>query len=148
MTGTQFGRYVFLVETVSNTAVSLTASVDAEDLAAASVTVPATGTAGQDVAVTYTADNLSDLAVTQDWYDSLYLTQGATLDSSAILLDRVYITSPVAAHGSYTETLDVPLPGVLPGNYHVILFVQQPRPGARRQPQQQSAPQRDGFRNH
>jgi hypothetical protein len=39
------------------------------------------------------------------------------------VLTRVERTTPVPAHGSYTVALNVPLPGVLPGDYHLILFV-------------------------
>src|SRR5262249_347463 len=56
-------------------------------------------------------------------FDSLYLTQGTTLDATAVLLTRVERTTTVAADGSYTVTLNVPLPGLVPGSYHPILFV-------------------------
>ena len=123
VTGTSFGRYAFLVETIANDAVTLTATMSAEDLAAGTIVASVTGVAGQDVSITYTAANLSDVAISGDWFDSLYLTQSDTLDASAVVLDRIERTTPVPAYGSYTVTLDVPLPGVLPGNYHVILFV-------------------------
>ena len=51
-------------------------------------TIAATGTAGQAVNVTYIVDNLSDIAVSGDWFDSLYLTQGTTLDANAVLLTQ------------------------------------------------------------
>ena len=123
VTGTGSGRYVFFVETLSDTAVTLTTATTSEDLAASSITIAPTGTAGQDVNVTYTVDNLSDIPVSGDWFDSIYLTQGTTLDATAVLLTRVERTTTVAADGSYTVALNVPLPGLVPGGYHPILFV-------------------------
>jgi hypothetical protein len=66
VTGTSSGRHAFFVETVSDTAVTLTAAVSAEDLAASTLVVPATGTAGQDAIITYTVDNISNVTVTGD----------------------------------------------------------------------------------
>ncbi len=123
VTGTGAGRYLFFVETLGDTAVTLTTSATSEDLAASSLAVGASGTAGQDIDVTYTVDNLSNIAVSGDWFDSVYLTQHTTLDSTAVLLTRVERTSTIAANGSYTVTLSVPLPGLLPGPYYPILFV-------------------------
>lgn len=121
--GTSFGRFTFFSETVGDTAVMLTATTAVEDLSATSVTFDPTGTPGENVNVSYTVTNLSDVAVSGDWFDSLYLTQGTTLDASAVLLTRVERTTTVAANGGYTVNLIVPVPGVLPGDYHVILFV-------------------------
>jgi hypothetical protein len=43
------------------------------------------------------------------------------LDSSAVLLGRVKHSGAVAAGGTYQGTLTAALPGVLPGNYSVIV---------------------------
>jgi RHS repeat-associated protein len=123
VTGTAAGRYVFFVETLGDTAVTLTTATTSEDLAASSITINGTGIAGQDVNVRYTVDNLSSMPVSGDWFDSIYLTEGTTLDATAVLLTRVERTTTVPADGSYTVTLSVPLPGLLPGSYHPILFV-------------------------
>src|SRR5207302_689854 len=72
--------------------------------------------------VSYSVANTSNNAVSGDWFDSLYLSQNATLDANSILLTRVERTTPVAALSSYSVTLNVPVPGVLPGSYHLILF--------------------------
>ena len=122
-TGTGNGRYEFFVETLGDTAVTLTTATTSEDLAASSITIDSTGTAGQDVNVSYTVDNLSDIPVSGDWFDSFYLSQGTSLDATSFLLTRVERTTTVAANGSYTVTLSVPIPGILPGTYHPILFV-------------------------
>ncbi len=123
VTGTSLERYTFFAETVMNEAVMLTATMNAEELAAGAIVAPTTGTAGQDVSISYTVNNLSDGAISGDWFDSLYLSQSSTLDSSAVVLDRIENTTTVPADGSYTNDVDVPLAGVVPGNYYIILFV-------------------------
>ena len=55
------------------------------------------------------------------WVDSVFLTSGTTLDSSAVLIGRQTHMGVLTAGGMYQATLTAPLPGLLPGNYFVIV---------------------------
>jgi RHS repeat-associated protein len=116
------GRVQLLNEAVSTVRVDLIALVSPADLAVSSITVPTQAASGQNATISYTVQNLGDAAAMGNWTDSVYLASGDTLDSSAALVARAQHTGNVAGHTSYTETVTAPLPGVLPGNYHVIVL--------------------------
>src|SRR5262249_41460691 len=96
--------------------------VNAADLAATAVFVPASATLGQTVSVGYAVQNTSSNATTiTQWTDSLYLSLDATLDPSDVLLGRVDHNGTVNGNTSYTGTYTGPMPAVQPGLYHVIV---------------------------
>ena len=77
---------------------------------------------GQSIIVNYTVNNLGTVGTTAGaWTDSVYLSTDSSFDASAILLGRAAHTGDVAALSSYSGTLSAPLPGLLVGNYHVIV---------------------------
>ncbi|MGD1277561.1 MAG: CARDB domain-containing protein [Tepidisphaeraceae bacterium] len=130
------GTYYVIVETNSNQAVyevnagnDTAASAAAvqinlpalADLAAGTVTIPATAVAGQNITITYQVTNVGANAASGSWTDSLYLSSSPTWTVSDPLLGHVYQTQNLGAGDSYTGTLTAPLPGVAPGNYYVIL---------------------------
>ena len=121
LNGAAFGRFPLFQENVTATSVDLVTLVNAPDLAVDTITVPATGTPGQNTTVTYTVKNLSVSTAQGPWYDSVYLTAKTTLDASAQLIGRVNHKNDVAGNNSYMETLTAPVPGALPGTYHVIV---------------------------
>ena len=60
-------------------------------------------------------------AANETWIDSVYLSTQTTLNSSSVLLERVQ-QSGVAADGNYSQTVTAPVPGLVPGNYYVIVL--------------------------
>lgn len=91
------------------------------DLVVGTITLPVNGVPGRTVAVTYTVENRGVNAAQGDWTDSLYLSADGTWDVTDALVGRVAVSADVAGGGSYTRTLTAPLPGVLPGEYRVIV---------------------------
>jgi RHS repeat-associated protein len=103
--------------------VVINAVADANDLAVdpLSVTVTGSGIAGEDVTVSYTVDNLTNRAAVGDWVDSVYLSSNAILDPFDILLGRIERSGGLAGLDSYSDSLTVPLPSMLPGNYRAFV---------------------------
>ncbi|MCA9062517.1 MAG: hypothetical protein KDA96_05645 [Planctomycetaceae bacterium] len=94
------------------------------DLSPTTITVPAAGVASQPVTISYTVDNLTDGSTrVTDWTDSLYLSRDGVLDPTDPLIGRVVHSGTVGSFGSYSESLTTAIPGVFPGDYHVIVVV-------------------------
>src|SRR5262249_1097042 len=108
--GARSGRFTLFSLGLTSTRASLTALVSAQGVAAGSVTIPAQGIVGQNVSISYTATNLGQSAATGEWFDSVYLATGTTVDASATLIGRVDHVGDVAPHTSYTGTLNAPMP--------------------------------------
>ena len=85
------------------------------------ITLPPSAVSGQDLTLTCNVRNESDNAAEGSWQDALYISSDDRWDIDDPLLIRVDRSGPVPAHGSYTVTTAAPVPGILPGNYHVIL---------------------------
>lgn len=91
------------------------------DLVVGTITVPETAAPGMNASITYTVRNQGqDLALGR-WYDSLFISADATWDIGDAFFGRVLHDGNVAGGSSYSHTLTAPLPGVLPGDYHVII---------------------------
>ncbi len=106
----------------NNVAISSVIQVDPApqgDLSVGPVSIAAA--ANDDVSVTYTVDNLSDVATSNSWLDAVYLSSTGVWNVNDPILGYVENTAGVAADGSYTETLTTALPGVIPGNYYAIV---------------------------
>jgi methionine-rich copper-binding protein CopC len=91
------------------------------DLVAGSLVVPANSRPGQTVDITYTVSNNSTEPAVGTWIDSLYLSSDDTWDLGDTLIGKVTHTGDVAPGGQYTATLNARLPGVISGDYKVIL---------------------------
>ena len=91
------------------------------DLVAGTITIPASGVPGQNTTVTYTVDNQGLNPALGNWTDSLYLSVDAEWELSDKLFGRVGHKGDVPAGGSYTHTVTAPVPGVTPGDYHLIV---------------------------
>jgi RHS repeat-associated protein len=130
------GTFYVFVETNSNGAVyernaPVSAAATAEpvqiglmqpaDLVAGAVTIPANSVVGQNFTISYQVTNQSSGQADGTWYDSLYLSPTPAWAVSDPLLGQVKQTQNLAPGGSYTGTLTVPLPGVTPGTYYVVL---------------------------
>jgi hypothetical protein len=93
------------------------------DLAVASIDsiTPNSAVVGQNRSVTYTVTNHGAATPVSNWTDSVFLSATTTRTSAAVLLGRLPHSEGVGTGGHYQATLTEPLPGVLPGNDHVIV---------------------------
>ena len=91
------------------------------DLVAGTITIPANGVPGQSATITYTVHNQGANPALGRWFDSLYLSADDQWDLSDKLFGRVEHSGDVPGGAGYTETLTAPVPGVKPGDYHLIV---------------------------
>lgn len=91
------------------------------DLTGGTITVPADGSPGRNATIQYTVHNQGNSPALGTWSDSIYLSADATWDIDDAFFGRVTHVGDVAGGASYTETLTAPLPGLVAGNYHVII---------------------------
>jgi subtilase family serine protease len=91
------------------------------DLVVGTVPVPSNPVPGASATLTYTVNNIGGNPALGSWYDSVYLSLDETWDINDPLLVRNLHMGDVAAGGSYTHTVTGILPGVIPGDYHVII---------------------------
>ncbi len=120
----QFHGGAFLQVQTNPGNVTLSTSTAVADLALTSATLQtSTAQPGQAVTVNYQVTDQASTTPVSSWVDSIFLTSGTTIDSSALLLGRVTHTGAVAAGGQYSGTLTAPLPPILPGTYNVLVEV-------------------------
>jgi subtilase family serine protease len=91
------------------------------DLVVGEITIPTNGTPGQNATITFTVNNNGQNPATGSWSDAVYISADSTWDINDALFGRVTHSGDVAAAGKYTSSLTAALPGVLPGNYKVIV---------------------------
>lgn len=91
------------------------------DLVVGAITIPTNAVVGQSVTLTYTVRNLGANTASGSWMDSIYFSADETWDLDDALFARVTHTGTVTPGGSYSETVTAPLPGLVAGNYHVII---------------------------
>ncbi len=107
----------------TNDAFTFTTNVQSPDLLVASVANPTPATHGQDITLTWTVQNNGADPATGTWWDYVYLSADDKWDLGDALVGKVlYTGAALAANGgNYVGTLTAPLPGMLPGNYRVIV---------------------------
>jgi len=91
------------------------------DLSIGTITVPGHAVLGVDATITYSVTNLSSEAALGSWIDSIFLSLDEIWDVNDALFGRVDHSGGLAAGASYAETLTKPVPGLAPGQYHVII---------------------------
>ena len=91
------------------------------DLTVGEITIPTNAVPGQNATLSYSVMNQGANAASGSWYDSLYISADDHWDVGDALFGRVQHYGGVLAGASYSETLTAPLPGVTPGDYHVII---------------------------
>jgi RHS repeat-associated protein len=124
-TGLRLGRFPLFDASVEPARVVLNAQSTTADLKFDSfnaATFPTTGMPGQNVTLSYTIKNLSDIPATGDWIDSVYLSRDGVLDPDDALLARVQHTGGVAGMATYSETVTAALPSLADGAYRVIVL--------------------------
>lgn len=92
------------------------------DFVVGAITVPDSGIPGQQATIAYTVTNQGANAAEGSWTDSLYLSSNGSWDINDRLIGRITKSNTSLASGaSYSESLQAPLPGVVPGEYQIII---------------------------
>lgn len=76
---------------------------------------------GDPVTVSWQGFNPTGAAIMGGWTDALYLSKDDRWDIDDLLIGRVDQTQGLAAGEVYTATANVFVPGVLPGEYHLLV---------------------------
>lgn len=123
--GLTSGRFPLFDAQLSAAELRLIALTNTADLAFDSfvaATFPGSAAVGQNVTLAYSARNLSELPVTGDWIDSVYLSRDGVLDPADTLLARVDHAGGVAGLGNYSKSVTAALPATAEGAYRVIVL--------------------------
>lgn len=91
------------------------------DLVAGVVNLPADASAGQIATISYTVSNAGPNAAIGPWTDTLYISSDPVWDVGDKRFAEVERTDTVLGGQSYTGTAIAPLPGLVPGDYYVIV---------------------------
>jgi uncharacterized repeat protein (TIGR01451 family) len=91
------------------------------DLVVESVSVPASGSPGTPMLIQWVVRNAGSNAAVGQWYDSVYLSVDNRWDINDTLIGRFERSGRLEPGASYTGQLNEPLPGVVPGNYYIIV---------------------------
>ncbi|MEN5036762.1 calcium-binding protein [Pseudomonas sp. TWI929] len=91
------------------------------DFTPTAIDVPSLGIAGNLTHISYTITNLSGNTATGAWLDAVYLSKDNVWDVNDTLFARVDTHGPVNGGSFYTETATGEMPGLLPGDYYVIV---------------------------
>ncbi|MEI6566018.1 MAG: RHS repeat-associated core domain-containing protein [Verrucomicrobiota bacterium] len=112
------------VETDSRNIVVVPDEGHSPDLAVVSVAVPLSLAFGSTATLSYTVTNHGPGNVTAtNWIDAVYLSHDAVLDATDILLAGQTMARSLAAGAAYTNSVDLAIPVVEEGNYHLIVSV-------------------------
>ncbi len=91
------------------------------DLVVGTITIPTNVVSGYEMALTYVLRNQGTNAAFGPWADAIYLSADDQWDISDTLFTRISQDGFLAVGGNRTNTVSAPTPGVLPGDYHVII---------------------------
>lgn len=91
------------------------------DLVAGVLTIPVNGIPGQLAAITYSVLNQGSNTAIGAWSDALYLSPDPQFSVEDPLFATVGHSGDIVPGGGYTNTITAPLPGLVPGNYYVIV---------------------------
>jgi hypothetical protein len=91
------------------------------DLVSGIVTIPQNSTPGQNMTVTYSVFNTGSNTAVGSWEDAVYLSPTTNWSISDPLFADVEHTGNVPPNTGYTNTVTAPVPGILPGDYYVIV---------------------------
>ncbi|MDM9385689.1 CARDB domain-containing protein [Chlorogloeopsis sp. ULAP01] len=94
------------------------------DIELTAATAPETASTFETIQVGWTVTNTGNIVAPADWSDYVYLSDDATVDENDIQLGYLSAAdqTPLSAGTSYTQTLNVTIPGTARGNKY-LLFV-------------------------
>jgi hypothetical protein len=92
------------------------------DLTVSSISIPASASGGQPMAVTWTVTNAGQATASGPWVDSVYLSpNGSSSTANSILLGSYPQANPLQAGVTYTQSASFMLPNVY-GSYYIKVF--------------------------
>lgn len=91
------------------------------DLTVTEVQVAPRLTPGERTAITWSGENASGYELIGSWTDGVYLSKDARWDIGDVLLGSYSHTGGLAAGVSYNGSLELSLPGILPGEYYLLV---------------------------
>ncbi|MUH00351.1 hypothetical protein F7734_52020 [Scytonema sp. UIC 10036] len=96
------------------------------DLSVGTITVPVNAVPGLDATISYRINNTGPNAAQGIWHDSIYLSADDKWDINDTFFGRSqapvnYVASPGNEYSYYDNSITAPLPGVVRGDYHVIV---------------------------
>ena len=91
------------------------------DLVIGEILVPSNAVMGQIATISFSIANTGQHAARGGWYDAVYISSDDQWDIDDEFMGRIWRAGDVGAGGTYSATLTAPLPGVVPGNYKVIV---------------------------
>src|SRR3546814_5735119 len=91
------------------------------DIQVVDIVVPDNKRPGDEVTISWTVQNTSDIVASGRWTDALYLSRDATWDVGDKLLGRKDFSGVLNPDGTYTLSLTTTLPGASAGDYRVIV---------------------------
>ena len=91
------------------------------DLQVTDITVPPATPYGETTDFTYEVTNQDTLDARGSWYDTVYLSRDDQWSLDDLRVGRVLHEGDVLHGQSYTETLSANVPGLVPGEYYVIV---------------------------
>lgn len=91
------------------------------DLVVSSVSVPSSGYSGQPATIIWNVTNQGSSSADGAWTDAVYLSKDAVWDINDPLVGVVQHSGTVPPSENYSGSLAAGLPGVIPGNYYVIV---------------------------
>src|SRR5262249_47460098 len=93
------------------------------DLVVSDLQAPATAFSGQSVHLTYTVTSNGNRDTrTAGWTDRIFLSHDGSLDNKDTELLQVPHHGTLAAGGTYSESVDVPLPDDIHGNFSLLVY--------------------------
>jgi subtilase family serine protease len=107
----------------NNNLAAVPITLTAPDLIVSNGSVPATGTVGKSIEVSWTVQNQGTSAAPTDWYDRIYLSNDAIFDANTdtyITQELISTQTPLAAAASYSTTRNINLPNFATGNRYLI----------------------------
>jgi RHS repeat-associated protein len=111
-----------MLPVLNSTNFTLKAVTTAPDLAPQSVTLPSgTQVPGQPITISFQVANLGGTALSGNWVDSVFLSTSTSLDANAIPIGQAQHTGGLAVNSGYAGSLTAALPGVINGNYFVLV---------------------------
>ncbi|NCR78336.1 MAG: Na-Ca exchanger/integrin-beta4, partial [Microcystis aeruginosa K13-06] len=107
----------------NNNIAAVPITLTAPDLIVSNASVPATGTIGKSIEVSWTVQNQGTTAASTDWYDWVYLSNDPVFDANAdtyVTQELISTQTPLAAGASYSITRNITIPNFGTGNRYLI----------------------------
>jgi len=111
----------------NNNVRSVPFTLNAPNLTVTGATAPSSVSLGSTIAVTWTVANSGQFPANANWYDSVYLSDNETFETSDVWLGERWSgnSQPIAVGGTYTGTRNITLPTTTTGNRYLLFITDQ-----------------------